>query len=214
MREVQDKHLEACNRKLHPNLPKLHFVLGMVCPRGTGKSNIIINLISENCFYLRNFHKVFIFSPTFHNDTKWENINIDDSQVFDELDDKAFPQFVEENLNNDDSKLLILDDLGSLQKHKNFERFLIRHRHFNTSIIIANQYFKFIGRAIRSNMTDLIVGKIQNVKEIEDIALEFDIDKEAFRRMVPKVRFDFIYLDFRGNRIFRRFEELLVAPEE
>jgi len=58
----------------HPNppsklLPKHEFTLGIVAPKGAGKTTLIANLL----FWYRNyFNDIFIFSPTVQSDEKWD----------------------------------------------------------------------------------------------------------------------------------------------
>lgn len=56
----------------HPNLPKHEFSALMVAPRGSGKTTLVLNLLSK--LYAGYFHRVVVFSPTQHGDPKWEVI--------------------------------------------------------------------------------------------------------------------------------------------
>lgn len=49
-------------------LPKHEFTLGIVAPKGSGKTTLIINLLH---YYKKYFHDIFIFSPTVKSDDKW-----------------------------------------------------------------------------------------------------------------------------------------------
>lgn len=50
----------------HPNLPFHEFSMLMVAPRGSGKTTLVLNLISK--LYKQYFQRVVVFSPTQHGD--------------------------------------------------------------------------------------------------------------------------------------------------
>lgn len=50
-------------------LPTHEFTLGLIAPKGAGKTTTIINLLK---FYKDYFHTILIFSPTVESDEKWD----------------------------------------------------------------------------------------------------------------------------------------------
>lgn len=50
-------------------LPVHEFTMGLIAPKGKGKTTTIINLLE---FYGGYFHKIFVLSPTVKSDVKWE----------------------------------------------------------------------------------------------------------------------------------------------
>lgn len=61
----------------HPNvpfpeiLPQHEFTLGMIAPKGSGKTTLIANLLD---FYAGYFHRITVFSPTIYSDEKWDYV--------------------------------------------------------------------------------------------------------------------------------------------
>lgn len=60
----------------HPNPPnevlsKHEFSMGIIAPKGSGKTTLICNLLM---FYKKYFNDIFIFSPTVLSDDKWDYI--------------------------------------------------------------------------------------------------------------------------------------------
>jgi hypothetical protein len=49
-------------------LPKHEFTIGIIAPKGAGKTTLIINLLK---YYAKYFHQIVVFSPTMKNDGKW-----------------------------------------------------------------------------------------------------------------------------------------------
>jgi hypothetical protein len=61
---------------MHPpppddRLPKHEFTMGIIAPKGSGKTTLICNLLK---FYKGFFHTIVIFSPTIASDEKWDYI--------------------------------------------------------------------------------------------------------------------------------------------
>jgi energy-coupling factor transporter ATP-binding protein EcfA2 len=59
---------------IHPpapdeRLPKHEFTLGLIAPKGSGKTTLIVNLLK---FYKGYFHNILVFSPTVASDEKWD----------------------------------------------------------------------------------------------------------------------------------------------
>lgn len=50
-------------------LPKHEFTIGIIAPKGSGKTTVIANLLK---FYAGYFHTILIFSPTVASDEKWD----------------------------------------------------------------------------------------------------------------------------------------------
>lgn len=50
-------------------LPNHEFTMGIVAPKGSGKTTVIANLLK---FYKGYFHTILVFSPTINSDEKWD----------------------------------------------------------------------------------------------------------------------------------------------
>ena len=61
------KHPPAPN----PMLPNHEFTMGLIAPKGSGKTTLICNLLE---FYKGYFHNIYVFSPTVLSDEKWDYI--------------------------------------------------------------------------------------------------------------------------------------------
>ncbi len=59
---------------IHPQpandiLPTHEFTIGIIAPKGSGKTTVIANLLD---FYKGYFHNILVFSPTVASDEKWD----------------------------------------------------------------------------------------------------------------------------------------------
>ena len=50
-------------------LPRHEFSMGIIAPKGSGKTTVIANLLK---FYKNYFHTILVFSPTVASDEKWD----------------------------------------------------------------------------------------------------------------------------------------------
>lgn len=74
MKELIVKPVPVPNQYKHPNppndvLPIHEFTMGLIAPKGAGKTTTICNLLN---FYRGYFHTILIFSPTIDSDEKWD----------------------------------------------------------------------------------------------------------------------------------------------
>jgi hypothetical protein len=53
----------------HEQLPFHEFTMGLIAPKGAGKTTVICNLLH---FYKNYFHTILVFSPTIDSDEKWD----------------------------------------------------------------------------------------------------------------------------------------------
>jgi O6-methylguanine-DNA--protein-cysteine methyltransferase len=56
----------------HPVLPAHEFSMLIVAPKGSGKTNFLVNLITKH--YKEYFHRIIVCSPTINNDEKWDYV--------------------------------------------------------------------------------------------------------------------------------------------
>lgn len=53
----------------YEQLPTHEFTMGLIAPKGAGKTTVICNLLH---FYKNYFHTILVFSPTINSDEKWD----------------------------------------------------------------------------------------------------------------------------------------------
>jgi hypothetical protein len=136
---------------------------------------------------------------------------------------KATKRDVKMAKNYGNRMLVILDDVAGQYKGGNVNNpmvnYILRHRHYNTSVLVVTQAFKCIPFSIRDNCNALILYETPNQKELEHIYeewpmnMDFDQWKEMYRIAVED-EYGFLYLNthFRkGKRAFKNFEEQLIT---
>ena len=74
MKPLQVKPVPVPTKYKHPlpshdQLPVHEFTMGLIAPKGAGKTTTICNLLN---FYKHYFHTILVFSPTVQSDEKWD----------------------------------------------------------------------------------------------------------------------------------------------
>ena len=182
---------------------------------GSGKTNLLVNLLKSNKMtkdkkhkmsYRKMFDKVVFVSPSANtikdsplekisDDQKFEELN---SQVFDLLEDIG-EDAVEDNKHN----LLILDDVSSQLRSRENEKILNQtiknRRHKNLSIWIVGHKVTDLAPSLRSNASMIILFKPKTNKEINTIQEEYMLmpKKEAdeIMKVAYQGRYDFLMID-------------------
>ena len=84
----------------HPEvLPQHEFTLGLIAPKGSGKTTLIANLLE---FYAGYFHTIVVFSPTIENDDKWDVIR----EMPLRSENAALKRFIEKRRENKDGAIV------------------------------------------------------------------------------------------------------------
>lgn len=82
----------------HDALPRHEFSMGLIAPKGSGKTTVICNLLK---FYKNYFHNILVFSPTVASDEKWDWVK---SQKL-LADNKPLKKWLE-NMTSDDNPVV------------------------------------------------------------------------------------------------------------
>ena len=154
---------------------------------GSGKTNLLVNLLSNNkkknknrCSFKKLFHTIFVVSPSLHtlennifkdlpDECKHTELNLDTIDEYNNIIKQQQEMNDEPNFN-----LLILDDVGnSIRQNKKvedtFNKIISNRRHNNTSIIMLLQNITQIPPKIRTNLSHLITFKPKTIEEEERI---------------------------------------------
>ena len=73
---------------------KLPFLKYISAPRGSGKTYLLINLLTNENFYKGKFDKIIFVCPSFYQDPKYSILDLPDNQIFTEFDVKNWNTFL------------------------------------------------------------------------------------------------------------------------
>lgn len=217
--------------KLNERLPSLPFFWCIAAPRGSGKSNLILNLFRKE-FYKNIFppENVILISPSLDMDDMMEKIPAD--HRFKKYDPEIIQQLIEEQIRikNEFGKnkmphiLIIFDDNITEDTFKPrgvLETIGFRMRHFNISAIFTTQKYSALSRGIRLNCQQTTFFEPMNNSEIDHILMEHSdrYNRSDFLTMFKYAtndEFSFLHIDYtkpKGKRFQKNFTEYLNIGE-
>lgn len=218
------------NQPSNPDMPKPPFVVSIAAPRGSGKSNLILNLLTRKDMLKNVFHPkdIFVFSPSADINRDYEGIKcnlVSDFKNDTILDiiEKQKDLIIRHGQSNTTPLLIILDDcLGSSKafNHNSAAELLsIRGRHVLISIIIVSQSLRRISRTIRLNTDYLIFFKPANLTELDAFVEEYiqKSQKKLALSMIKnifKVPYSFIVVDLKTKEDGRKYRINFSTPIE
>jgi len=201
---------------------------------GSGKSNLIVNLLKSNKTtkdkkhkksYRNAFDNIILVSPSAHTikDSPLENISND--QKFDSISEEVFElvdSMTEDSIQENKHTLLILDDISSQLRMKENEKILNQliknRRHLNLSIWIVTHKVTDASPALRSNANLIFLFRPKTTREIDTIQSEYMMMSkqraDEIMNAAYKDRYDFLLIDTSlrtGSdfRYFRNYSELI-----
>jgi len=201
---------------------------------GSGKSNLIVNLLKSNKTtkdkkhkksYRNAFDNIILVSPSAHTikDSPLENIS--DDQKFGSISEEVFElvdSMTDDAIQENKHTLLILDDISSQLRMKENEKILNQliknRRHLNLSIWIVTHKSTDASPALRSNANLIFLFRPKTTREIDTIQSEYMMMPKSradeIMNAAYKDRYDFLLIDTSlrtGSdfRYFRNYSELI-----
>lgn len=187
---------------------------------GSGKSNLIVNLLTRPEFYGRTipndpksqyFDLIFLFSPTAKNDDLPKYLQIPESRTYDSNFDAPLEHIIDtqkgiidkEGIDKAPKILILFDDIQSQKKFMNspnFTKMFIQNRHHGISTWVACQSFTRLPRILRLQANGLFIFPSSG-SETEILANEFcppHTRKKQFEKLIQhatKERFSFLFIN-------------------
>ena len=235
-----DKCIQDSKKKgiVPPLMNTSHFYI-ISGASGSGKTNLIVNLLKSNKLskdkkhklsYSKMFNKIVFVSPSANTITDSPLEKIADNQKFVDLDSEVFDlidDISDDAVDDDKHNLLILDDVSSQlrtkENEKKLNQIIKNRRHKNLSIWIIGHKVTDMNPSLRSNANMIFVFKAKTNKEIETIQNEYMLmpRKEAndIFNVVYKTRYDFLLIDMSLRKssdfkFYRNFNELVFEDED
>jgi molybdopterin-guanine dinucleotide biosynthesis protein len=239
---AMDCDKKICDKKgrtiAEPLMATSHFYL-ITGASGSGKTNLIVNLLKSNKMtkdkkhklsYKKMFDNVVFVSPSAHTIKNSPLEKIADNQKFEELNEEVFDlidSLTEDGVENDEHTLLVLDDVSSQlrtrENEKPLNQLIKNRRHRNLSVWVVGHKITDFSPALRSNASMIFAFKAKTNKEIVSIMEEFMLmDKKEAQKLLDAVwvgRHDFLIIDtslrVSGDfRFFRNFNEMKIDKNE
>lgn len=220
-------------------LPSVRFFGMLVGSTGTGKTNLLVNMLASNEFpYDKIFEgdNIYIFSGSLNSDEKLQSLieykEIPESNLYDNYDNeqlhllynKLEEDYTEKKTNDIQINypLIILDDLSfAIGRGKDFDalkRYSQNSRKLGISFLITTQHFSQIPLSVRNNISFAVLYKTssKNVSIIEE-EMNYLKTKKLFLEMWHqniKSKRDYIIVNFDndGDEIYlnKDFEPIFI----
>ena len=200
-------------------LPKKSFAMYIVGFSSSGKTTLLLSMLLSHPtkkkpdiprFYYRFFDKIFLISPS--KDTlPLEKLKIDDSRIFAKYNNEVIEEIIDtekegENLNN----VIVIDDsIKQIKNNSRFHSIILNRRHLTQnpdednqaglSIVVMSQKYNAADLITRVNMSDIILFRTENSKELNAIKEELmaDLDKpiqDKLLKLAWKDKYSFLYI--------------------
>lgn len=202
---------------------------------GSGKSNVIANMMTKKEFLKDFFNEIYLFSPTAKSDDIVEHLKLKDDNIFENLNEEAVDKLNEivdkntEKIKNDgilktskSSKILIIcDDCISEKvfiKSNILSKLATAGRHALISTIICSQSYTKVPRVIRLQAQGLILFPSSN-DELELLCEDLcppNLSKKDFLELIKFAtdeRYSFLFVNHHSknpkDKFRKRFAEII-----
>ena len=205
------------NKKEHnlnwPHIPDHPYRILIIGGSGTGKTNALLNLINNQ----QDINEIYLYAKDPYEDKYQYLINKRESVGLKHFNDpKAFIGYSNDmhdvyknidnyNLNKENKILIVFDDMIAVMINNKklnsiVTELFIRGRKLNISLIFITQSYFKVPKDFRNNSTHFFVMKIQNKRELMQIAINHSSDIntkdfiEIYRKCTDKP-YSFLVID-------------------
>ena len=211
-------------------LPKGHFAMSIIGKSGSGKTNMLLNLLTKRGKMMnRKFDRVYLISPSLHTIDGDPFETIPDDQKYEDLTPEVLEEITTDMKDSGEKCLIVMDDVVAGIKDRKLEmavaKLTYNRRHLCGAggcccLIITSQVYNRIPLSIRKNFSQLILFKSSNKRELKSIADEVALmpDKEFYE--VLGYTFDkkhnFLYVDTTqnsDNMFYKNFNRLGIKSD-
>lgn len=177
---------EHLQNKNVPGFPSTIMILGKP---GSGKSNLLLNLILNPVFWFGLFDKIYLLGPTIKSDKLWKKIKVPDDQIVTNPADfinklnewtETQMQAVEQNPNTAPKLLFVFEDFtayhSSVQSHPDFIKCFTTIRHHKSTACANVHKYKAFNRTARLASQHLCIFPVTRT-ELDAIFADFGPDR-------------------------------------
>ena len=218
-----------CDVMIHPKLDKYDLTKFLNCHScnlivgkpGSGKTNLMYQLINSKHLLNKCFDKIYLFQPSLSRVSMKDKLfdTLPENQKFDELTLENL-EYVKNNLDPDENSAIIFDDQGAYLKNNETKKLLkeliMNRRHLHLSIFFLVQTYMSIERDVRKLFSNCFIFRCSK-KEMETIADELIETKKEYLpeiiKLVYNKPYQYLFINTDTQRLFNGFDELIIDED-
>lgn len=212
-----------CDKPIHDQivdpLPQTPFFMAIIGSAGSGKTSMLINLLTSRQAYKKAFHHVHVIMPSHSVASLKQNCFKGHDKMHDELTLSALvgiAESVKTSAAKDESSLLVMDDVTASLKDADIQHelkdMIYNRRHYRLSIMVLVQSYNAMPLAIRKTLSHFIAYKPRNKKEFSGIFDELifmDRDEaDQLQRFIFDAPYTFMFAETASGQIYSGFDRI------
>lgn len=204
--------------------PRMASYIVITGPSRSGKTSLLVNLLTNKKLYNRAFENVIVVMPTHSITSLKRNIfeGLPPEKIFHELTLESIQNIysqIMEYASDEENTLLILDDVTSNLKNPELLKFLnmlvCNRRHLRLTLVMLVQFYNSIPLSNRKTITHLVMFKSKNNAEKETVREELTpFNRDDFNvllRYVFDKPFEYLLIDRDNDKMYKKFNELVIT---
>lgn len=207
-------------------LPMGSRIFGIIGPKGSGKSSIMLSLLtSKKSPFRKYFNNIFLVSPTAKYDDKMKPLQEEvdsEGKYWDALTEQTAQEIIEmiPDLNKGVKKpqnLIILDDVTHSfptgKKPNAISALFTNSRHLKSSIWVVTHKYTSMPPIFRNQMDCLFIFRTNSKVEIESFKRDLTCDENLFEEKLNEATQEdhsFLFINLVGGKckMYKRFDEI------